>query len=516
MKLTTQQLEQLKQRNLKPEQIEQQYYRLLEGFPKIELHAAADLGFGIIKHSDEKIKQFAEAYIAQKHHLNIKKFVPASGAATRMFKFLHKFLREYRPHNESINAYINKHKAQNLFTFFVGIEKMPFYKTLHKQLQKCYPYFNDYSLSEQRWFMVKTLLEKPGLDFSSFPKGLIPFHLYGNKQVSAFEEQLYESMAYASANEKLQLIFSIHEDHLKYFEKELKKVSKSFKNTHSIDLEVQFTFQRKETDTISITHTNELLVDEAGALIFRPSGHGALLPNLAEIDADILFLKNIDNVAISDINQENALYKNYLAGLLLQVQSQSFEYISLLENERPESADLNAIKSFVQNTLNASLPKNYDKFSDPYKIAALKEKLHRPIRVCGMVKNEGEPGGGPFWVKDTNGTISLQIIEDVQINKDSKEQKKIHQRLKYFNPVDIVCGLKDYRGNRFPLMEFCDAETGIITEKNHKGIDIKALEKPGLWNGAMAHWNSVFVEVPLSTFNPVKTVNDLLKPAHQA
>ncbi|MDT8347408.1 MAG: DUF4301 family protein, partial [Flavobacteriaceae bacterium] len=353
MKLTTLQLEQLKNRNLKPAQIEQQYYRLLEGFPKIELHAAADLGFGITKHSDEKIKQLADAYTDQKHQLNIKKFVPASGAATRMFKFLHKFLREYSPHNESINAYINRNKAQNLFTFFVGIEKMPFYKKLQKKLLKCYPYYSDYSLSEQRWFTVKTLLEKPGLDFSNFPKGLIPFHLYGKKQVSAFEEQLYESIAYASAHEKLQLIFSVHEDHLKAFEKELKRVSNTFKNTTNVDLEIQFTFQRKETDTISVTQTKELLVDESGALIFRPSGHGALLPNLAEIDADILFIKNIDNVATSEINQENALYKNYLAGLLLQVQAQSFEYLNFLENQRPETPDLNAIKSFVQNTLNA-------------------------------------------------------------------------------------------------------------------------------------------------------------------
>jgi len=278
---------------------------------------------------------------------------------------------------------------------------------------------------------------------------------------------------------------------------------------------ISFSYQKESTDTIAVTTKNELFREEDGSLLFRPSGHGALLENLNDLNADVIFIKNIDNVVVINLEKEVGQYKKMLAGVLLKVQEQAFIYQKDLDNKDVNEEDLINIAQFLSNKMNITISSEFEKYSTKYQIEYLAEKLNRPIRVCGMVKNEGEPGGGPFWVKEENGNISLQIVESAQIDKKNKLQKDILKKATHFNPVDLVCGIKNYKGETFDLTKFVDPKTAFITIKTKVGKDIKALELPGLWNGSMANWNSIFVEVPLLTFNPVKTVNDLLKPQHQ-
>ena len=316
-------------------------------------------------------------------------------------------------------------------------------------------------------------------------------------------------------NNKTNLHFTISEVHKDMFESELKDIKKDLENEINTKFEVSFSYQNKSTDTISITSKDELFRTEDSKLLFRPSGHGALIENLNTLDYDLIFIKNIDNIVVLEQNIEISNYKKMLAGILLQMQKQVFKYLNNLDDEEISDDEVNNIELFVINRINVELEEVYQGYSLKEKRSYLHTKLNRPIRVCGMVKNEGEPGGGPFWVKDENGIISLQIVEFAQIDIENQKQKNIDDNATHFNPTDLVCGVKNYKGNKFDLTKYVDAKAAFITMKSQNGIDIKALELPGLWNGSMAHWNSIFVEIPVSTFNPVKTVNDLLKPAHQ-
>ncbi len=298
------------------------------------------------------------------------------------------------------------------------------------------------------------------------------------------------------------------------FEEVINEIKPKIEATSEVEIRVNFSYQDKSTDSIALDVNNQFFREENENLVFRPGGHGALIQNLNQLDADIIFIKNIDNVIQNHID-EIALYKKALAGILLEKQQQIFSYLRQLDEDNVVKELLDEIVLFIQSKLHFEVTDDFSKYTKESKIEYLRNYLNRPIRVCGMVKNEGEPGGGPFWVRDRKGLVFLQIVESSQIDENDVNQMKILNSSTHFNPVDLVCGIRNYRGANFDLNEFVDHSSGFIVHKNKGGKDLKAYELPGLWNGAMAKWLTVFVEVPLITFNPVKTVNDLLKVAHQ-
>ncbi|HSN47201.1 MAG TPA: DUF4301 family protein, partial [Flavobacterium sp.] len=308
------------------------------------------------------------------------------------------------------------------------------------------------------------------------------------------------------------LQFTVSETHQSQFERVVNSIKSKVEKESGTTITTSYSYQNKATDTIAVDLHNKPFRDENGKLVFRPGGHGALIENLNNLDADIIFIKNIDNV-IQNHKESIALYKKALAGILIELQQQVFQYLD--EIEKAKDADLEEMIAFAKSKLNVEILEDISKYTLENKISFLKNVLDRPIRVCGMVKNEGEPGGGPFWVRDSKGAISLQIVETSQVDLANAEQVKILADATHFNPVDLVCGILNHKSEKFDLNRFVDHNSGFIVEKNKNGKPLKGYELPGLWNGAMAKWITVFVEVPLMTFNPVKTVNNLLKPAHQ-
>ena len=515
MNFSKEDIQQIEQKGLTIEQITSQMDLFKAGLPFINLKDAATVTSGILKLGKTEKEQYIKKFQEKRDHISLLKFVPASGAATRMFKFLFQFLAEFNPEKESINAYINRCKAKDLRVFLIGLEKLPFFEEVIHKVHESVPNFNDLSYEHQRFEFIKTMLEENQLNLAFYPKGLLPFHKYKQHVSTAFEEHLFEGALYASSNNVANIHFTISGKHKHRFDEEFKFIEEDVEERTNTKFNITFSYQKESTDTIAVTHENTPFRDENGQLVFRPSGHGALIRNLNELDADIIFIKNIDNVVVKKYKSEVADYKMMLAGILLELQEQTFYYLNQLNKNSIEEDEIIEIAGFLSNKLNVSINSEFEKYSQKHQIKYLKDKLDRPIRVCGMVKNEGEPGGGPFWVKDESGNISLQIVESAQVDKRSKRQKNIMTNATHFNPVDLVCGIKNHLGTTFNLSEFIDYKTAFISEKTKSGKHLKALELPGLWNGAMANWNTIFVEVPLLTFNPVKTVNDLLKPAHQ-
>ncbi|HRV55787.1 MAG TPA: DUF4301 family protein [Mangrovimonas sp.] len=515
MKLTDQDILQIEKKGLTVDKVNAQIEVFKKGIPFTNLVSAATIGNGILNPDVEEQANYVSFFDTKKSEVSIVKFTPASGAATRMFKFLFQFLDEYNPEIGSINAFINRNKAKELSLFFVGLEKFPFYAEVIEKAKQLYPNFDSLNDSQQKLIFIKTMLDEDKLNFSFYPKGLLPFHKYREHNATAFEEHLFEAALYCASNGKARLHFTISEKHEDKFDEEFQRIEKIVERKKNTQFDIVFSYQKESTDTIAVTKNNEPFRQEDGSLLFRPSGHGALLDNLNDIDADIIFVKNIDNVVVFKYENEVAYYKKMLGGILLSVQEQAFQYAERLELRTVTDTEITEITNFLKTKLNVVFSSEYDKYSKKYKIEYLMEKLNRPIRVCGMVKNEGEPGGGPFWTKDQADNISLQIVESAQIDKNIRAQKNILKNATHFNPVDIVCGVKNYKGQKYDLHEYVDHNTAFISMKTKTGKDLKALELPGLWNGRMAFWNTIFVEVPLITFNPVKTVNDLLKPAHQ-
>ncbi|WP_396151523.1 DUF4301 family protein [Flavobacterium sp.] len=505
---------QLNQREIKLELIKNQIGFLTNGIQAVQLERPAKLNDGIESLSMEEATYYANFFDEKRNHLKLKKFVPASGAASRMFKFLSEFLQDYKLGEESINAYINRKKAKNLSLFLIGLDKFPFYKEVIKQLKNQYPDFDNWGYDSKHYAFIKTLLSKSEFDFANKPKGVLPFHKYSSHVATPIEEHLNEAVAYASSNQKAHLHFTVSEEHQSDFEKIVEKVKTKIETASETEINVYYSYQDKSTDSIALDFDNNFFREDNDSLIFRPGGHGALIQNLNSLDADVIFIKNIDNVIQNHI-EEISLYKKALAGILLDKQQQIFEYLRLLDEDNATKETLDEIVVFIQSKLHFEVVEDFSKYTKESKIDYLKNYLNRPIRVCGMVKNEGEPGGGPFWVRDKKGLVFLQIVESSQIDEKDANQMKILTNSTHFNPVDLVCGIRNYRGSNFDLTEFVDHSSGFIVHKNKGGKELKAYELPGLWNGAMAKWLTVFVEVPLITFNPVKTVNDLLKIAHQ-
>jgi hypothetical protein len=417
-------IQQIENRGLTTKGVEHQIMLFENGIPFTNLVSEATIDNGIVSVSKNQIESYVLKFDDKKDKVSILKFVPASGAATRMFKFLFTFLDDYTLEKGSINSYINKTNNKDLSLFFIGIEKFPFYQIVLDRLKQTYADFDNMSDNEQGLKFVQMMLDKDKLDFGNSPKGLLPFHEYKNQVIStAFEEHLFESALYSSSEKSAKLHFTVSEKHEDKFDEEFKRFEEKIEGVTGLKFDISFSYQKESTDTIAVTSKNKPFREEDRSLHFRPSGHGALIENLNDLEADIIFIKNIDNVVTYKYKEEVAKYKKVLAGILLEVQEQAFRYLHLLETGKPSEEKLIEIGEFLMNKINVKISTEFEKYSLKYQIEYLTEKLNRPIRVCGMVKNEGEPGGGPFWIKDESGSISLQIVESAQINKKRKLQK---------------------------------------------------------------------------------------------
>ncbi|WP_322551475.1 DUF4301 family protein [Flavobacterium psychraquaticum] len=485
--------------------IQKQLTFFKEGFAKINLVRSALKKDGINVYSEEEVQKYIAFFDDNIEKHTIEKFVPASGAATRMFQFLLEFINEFDVENDTINSYINHKKCPNLSIFLVGLKSFPFYQELKQKAIDIYPDYYTKEKEIRSYFLIKTLLSKEHFDFANKPKGVLPFHQKEDKVLSPIEEHIKEAVFYEIPNQKTRIHFTVSPEHQSAFE----EITNKYDN-----VEVSYSFQQEKTDTLAVTTQNKPFRDSDGNLVFRPGGHGALIANLNALSSDTVFIKNIDNVSQNHI-ADIVKYKKLIGGILFHLQQLIFGYLNDLQREDVTDEKIKVIKEFAQMELHLVLPNDFERYEKASQIEYLFEELNRPIRVCGMVRNEGEPGGGPFWVRNEQGKVSLEIVETSQIDLANEQQAQIVNNATHFNPVDLVCGLKNYKVEKFDLMKFVDQNTGFIVSKNTEGHYYKAYELPGLWNGAMANWITVFVEVPLVTFNPVKTINDLLKPAHQ-
>ncbi|TDX14053.1 DUF4301 family protein [Flavobacterium sp. S87F.05.LMB.W.Kidney.N] len=484
------------------------------GIAKSSLISPATINNGILSLSQTEFEEKAAFFDNHKENLKIKKFVPASGAATRMFKFLTAFLNDFDIQKETINAYINRKKDKELAIFIVGMEKFPFFKTIDKKLRELYPDFETLERDYKNYYFIQVLLSSDYLNAANKPKAVLPFHLYKTHIANPIEEHLNECVHYATANNVSNLHFTVSEMHQDLFETAIDQVKEKIEKESGTTINIAYSYQNKSTDSINVDIQNKIVHNSNGSLVFRPGGHGALIENLNNLDSDIIFIKNIDNVIQNHIDKIT-LYKKALGGILIEVQQKVFDYLRKIEKGEVTENDLVEIVDVLIQKLNIQMTSDFNKFTFENKLAKIKELLDRPIRVCGMVRNEGEPGGGPFWVMNEKGEVSLQIVETSQVDLANKRQLQILEDATHFNPVDLVCGIKNYKGEKFDLKQFVDQKSGFIVEKSVEGKPVKSYELPGLWNGSMANWLTIFVAVPLITFNPVKTVNDLLKAAHQ-
>ena len=511
---TAQDFEQMKEYGLEIAKIKGQLNHLKNGIAKTILISPATNNNGIVRLDPHEFVSKATFFDANKATLKLLKFVPASGAASRMFKFLTVFLNDFNIENESINAYINRKKDNELAVFIVGMDKLPFFKEVYKKLKEIYVDFDTLSRDYKNYYFIKVLLSPDHFDYANKPKGILPFHVYLNNIATPIEEHLYECGYYSCVKGVSNLHFTVSQEHQAQFEIILNSIKHLVEEETKTAVAVDYSFQKKSTDSIAVDLSNAPLRDANGRLIFRPGGHGALIENLNQLDADVIFVKNIDNVILHN-NESIALYKKALGGILLQIQQQVFEFLDKIENKTFGEEQVPEVVTFFKERFHREAKEDFNSKNFEEKIELIKIALDRPIRICGMVKNEGEPGGGPFWVRNENGEVSLQIVESSQIDLNNANQSQIFEASTHFNPVDLVCGTKDYKGQKFDLSQFVDHNSGFIVEKAILGKKLKAYELPGLWNGAMANWLTIFVQVPLITFNPVKTVNDLLKTAHQ-
>ncbi len=513
MNFSDKETKQIIEHGLTIEKVNSQIKIFQNGTPSTNLKEAATIGNGILSYNVSEKKELVNLFEQEKNKYSIIKFVPSSGAATRMFKFLFEFLKEYNPEVETVNSYINKKNLPEMKLFLYSKEKFSFHESVKRILPLNY---TELSESLKAIAYVKAILDQDKLNYGNTPKGLLAFHKYKNEIATAFQEHLFEAASYGSNNNIAKLHFTISKAHFTKFQDELNRIKNHISKKTKHDFDISFSFQKKKTDTIAVTPENEIFREENESFLFRPSGHGALLENLNDIEEDIIFIKNIDNVVAKDLSEIVTENKKILGGALLKIKKTTYKYQHILKKKDISEEEIIEIANFLINQLNVVISSEFEKYSKKYQIEYLSEKLFRPIRVCGMVKNEGEPGGGPFWVKSENGNISLQIVETAQIDISNKSQKEILQNATHFNPVDLVCSVKNYKGEKYNLLDYVDPNTGFISSKTKSGRELKALEIPGLWNGSMANWNTIFIEVPLETFNPVKNVNDLLKPAHQA
>ncbi len=504
--LTPQDKEMLLQKGISEEQITAQLENFRTGFPFLKLRAAASVGNGILRPTDEETAQYVsawKAYMEEGHH--ITKFVPASGAASRMFKNMFEFLdAEYDVPTTDFEKKYFEHIHD--FAFFAALDD-----ACHVNEGKGV----DALIAEGDYkSVVANMLGADGLNYGQLPKGLLQFHSYADEARTPLEEHLVEAALYASSRGEADVHFTVSTEHRELFEELVERVLPEYEQQYGIKYHVSFSEQKPSTDTLAATMDNEPFRTDDGKLLFRPGGHGALIQNLSDLQSDVVFIKNIDNVVPDRLKQPTVTYKQVIAGVLVSLQKKVFEYINLLDSGKYSHEQVLEMIHFVRHELFTDMPGLKD-LEDAELVILLRKILNRPMRVCGVVKNVGEPGGGPFLAYNPDGSVSLQILESSQIDTNNEEYMKMFTQGTHFNPVDLVCAIRDYKGDKFDLPKFVDPATGFISYKSKSGRELKALELPGLWNGAMSNWNTVFVEVPLETFNPVKTVNDLLRDQHQ-
>lgn len=495
----------LEQKGISVEDFQNQLDNFKNGFPFLDLSAPASIQKGIMVVSPEEESKYLDKwsdYLASGK--KVLKFVPASGAASRMFKDLFEFMEG--------KSDIPTSSFEKIF--FEGLSKFAFYEDLDKACLDNEGKSIDALLAEGNFkTIVRNLLTDNGLNYGSLPKGLLKFHKYDDFSRTPLEEHLKEGFLYAkNSKDEINIHFTVSPEHRALFEELTNATKDKQEEDLGVSYEVTFSEQKSSTDTVAVDSNNEPF-RENGKIVFRPGGHGALIENLNDLDADIVFIKNIDNTVPDKFKELETKYKKILAGVLVDKQQGIFNYLKLIDSGKYTHDQLIEILHFVQDTLNIKNPDT--KFlEDAELVLYLKRKLDRPCRVCGMVRNIGEPGGGPFLAMNSDKTISPQILESSQIDMSDKTKKDMFDKGTHFNPVDIVCGLKDYRGGDFNLKNYVDQNTGFISIKSKNGKELKALELPGLWNGAMSDWNTIFIEIPIETFNPVKTINDLLRDCH--
>ena len=495
-------LDQIAALGISPEEVDQQISRFKNGFPDLNLFAPVEPGNGLKKLSPEELGAFIDLFEKQGIKNELVKFVPASGAASRMFKMLYNFL------DGAIST-----EDPDVQHFFNGLKNFAFYDELVEVLGAD----ASFAIEARAKKVVEALLTENGLNYGFLPKALLTFHKYeAGKVTKAIDEHLVEGAAYAAdENGLVKLHFTVSAEHLDLIKAHIARVQPVYEQEFDKTYDISFSVQDKATDTLAVDLNNIPFRKENGELLFRPGGHGALLKNLDAVEGDIVFIKNVDNVAAQWLINDTIDYKKALGGVLVDLQNKVFDYCNCLENITETGEELeHEISVFLSEKLGYKLPDSFAKKTSVEKLELLFKVLNRPIRICGVVESSGT-GGGPFWVSHNDGTQTLQLVETAQVNLEKADQVAILNASCYANITDLVCGVKNYKGEPFDLMQFRDPDTGFIAEKSAGGKTLKAMELPGLWNGAMSDWNTVFVEVPMTTFNPVKTVLDLLKKEHQ-
>lgn len=501
-------LAQFQEKGIAIETVNKQLQYFEQGFPFTEVVKAATIGDGILRLDAKAQEDLLAQYEAALRSKQVCKFVPASGAASRMFKAVFAFIAEAETTNDQ-SLLLNQQALIRQI-----IQRLPdfaFYDELKKVIEKSGTTLDELLMQQDYARVLKFLLTDIGLNYGQLPKGLLQFHEYENSSRTPVEEHLVEGANYCrDTDNTIHLHFTVSKEHQAGFEELIATKSPAYERKFAVRYAVEFSQQQPYTDTIAVDMENQPFRLEDGSILFRPGGHGALIENLNAIDADIVFIKNIDNVVPDSIKADTYQFKKVIAGVLVATQQKVFDYL-----ERLDTTLIPEVEDFLIKELSTILADDYTKLSETEKFHYLRNKLDRPIRVCGMVKNEGEPGGGPFWAKNPDSTISLHIVESAQFDKSNNQQMDLMRTSSHFNPVDIVCTLKNHKGEKFDLTKYVNTQQGFIANKSKNGRALKALELPGLWNGAMADWNTIFVEVPITTFSPVKTINDLLRPTHQ-
>jgi hypothetical protein len=447
------------------------------------------------------------------------KFVPASGAATRMFQgLLTLYLNQspFDPDKIPPDLSENHPEIGELAQFLSGIQRFAFFEDLKVSMARDGINITEAIHQKQWWSVLDYLLTSRGLNYLNRPKGLHQFHTYPGHNRTAFEEHLVEATnTICDRAGQCHLHLTISPEHEETFREFFETLRPTYESRYHCRLMVTFSFQNHSTDTLAVDLENRPFRDDSGKLLFRPGGHGALLQNLNDLKGDLIYIKNIDNVLPDPLKKPSIDWKKVLGGYLVRIQEAVYGFLRKLAEGKESAAFFSEVRAFCRDRLWIIEPPGLNSWSSKEQKNWLVNLLNRPIRVCGMVKNAGEPGGGPFWVEGKNGILSMQIVESAQIDAASAEQKALWASSTHFNPVDLVCSVRDYEDRPFDLNRFVDPEAVFIARKSHNGRDFKALELPGLWNGSMAKWISLFIEVPNQTFSPVKTINDLLRPEHQ-
>lgn len=500
-------LQTLAERGITPEQLQAQVDSFTNGFPYLDIYDSARCGQGITQLSSEEERVAEERwsrFLADGG--TVTKFVPASGAASRMFKSLFSFVDGVEEHPV---------KGSDVDRLLNDIHKVAFFEELNSVVKGIYDKDVDTLLAEgAEKAVIKAIILPEGLNYGNLPKGLLTFHHAADGTRTPVEEQLMEGAQSArQADGTVNMHLTVSGAHREAFAKKIAEVTPRIENKMGVKINVGMSEQKASTDTVAVNEDNSLF-RENGQLVFRPGGHGALIQNLNDIDSQVVFIKNIDNVVPDSLRGATLKFKKIIAGYLIGLHDRIVEYIGLIDSRSYTDSQLEEVCAFLREAFSFDAPELKSLKGEDL-ATYLRVKLDRPVRVCGMVKNEGEPGGGPYITYNADGSRSLQILESTQIDLSKEDNRQMMAKATHFNPVDLVCYIRNAAGRRFDLTAHVDQQTGFISSKSLHGRNLKALELPGLWNGAMSDWNTAFVEVPIETFNPVKTVNDLLRPQHQ-